>query len=141
MLFPQYSLLIKFDGKRVPSRKFFSPTGFHGWDYLNSQYQGEKAFYVDNSTPNPLFAVTSIAYLRGWNRALINFESGLHCKQSSHKVAMKYRNLPGVASVYRDEYQVRTWILYRVFFFLWIQSRGFKSAILRSFKQFFVLFA
>lgn len=84
----KYSLLIKFDGKRVPSKKFFSPMGFHGWDYLNSQYQ-----------------VTSIAYLRGWNRALINFESGLHCKESSHKVAMKYKNLPGVVSVYRDEYQ------------------------------------
>ena len=102
-------MLIKFDGKRVPSRKFFSPTGFHGWDYLNSQYQGEKAVYVDSCTPTSLFPVTSIAYLRGWNRALINFESGLHCKQSSHKVAMKYRNLPGVASVYRDEYQVRTY--------------------------------
>ena len=113
-LFPQYSLLIKFDGKRVPSRKFFSPTGFHGWDYLNSQYQGEKAFCADSCTPNPVFPVTSIAYLRGWNRALINFESGLHCKQSSHKVAMKYRNLPGVASVYRDEYQVRTWKLYNI---------------------------
>ena len=36
----KYSLLIKFDGKRVPSKKFFSPMGFHGWDYLNSQYQG-----------------------------------------------------------------------------------------------------
>ena len=53
-----------------------------------------------------LFPVTSIAYLRGWNRALVNFESGLHCKESSHKVAMKYNQLPGVVSVYRDEYQV-----------------------------------
>ena len=57
--------------------------------------------------PDSVFvSVTSIAYLRGWNRALVNFESGLHCKESSHKVAMKYKNIPGVVSVYRDEYQV-----------------------------------
>ena len=31
--------------------------------------------------------------------------------------------------------------IYRVFFFLWIQSGGCKSAILRSFMLFFVLFA
>ena len=49
--------------------------------------------------------VSSISYLRGWNRALLSFESGLHCKESSHSVAMKYNNLPGVVSVYRDEYQ------------------------------------
>ena len=49
--------------------------------------------------------VSSISYLRGWNRALLNFESGLHCKESSHSVAMKYKELPGVVSVYRDEYQ------------------------------------
>ena len=30
---------------------------------------------------------------------------------------------------------------YRVFFFLWIQSGGCKTAILRSFKQYFLLFA
>ena len=29
-----------------------------------------------------------------------------------------------------------SFLLYRVFFFLWIQSGGCKSAILRSFKQF-----
>ena len=40
----KYSLLVKFDGKRVPSKKFFSPAGFHGWDYLNAQYQGEETF-------------------------------------------------------------------------------------------------
>jgi len=84
----KYSLLVKFDRKRVPSRKFFYPTGFHSWDNLNGQYQ-----------------VSSISYLRGWDRALLTFESGLHCKESSHSVAMKYKNLPGVVSVYRDEYQ------------------------------------
>ena len=30
---------------------------------------------------------------------------------------------------------------YRVFFFLWIQSGGCKSAILRSFEQYFLLLA
>lgn len=84
----KYSLLVKFDKHRVPSKKFFNPQGFHSWDDINSQYQ-----------------VGSIAYLRGWNRALIHLESGLHCKVSSHQVAMKYKNLPGVISVFRDEYQ------------------------------------
>ena len=55
-------------------------------------------------------SVGSIAYLRGWNRALIHLESGLHCKATSHTVAMKYKNLPGVISVFRDEYKVQ--ILY-----------------------------
>ena len=40
----KYSLLVKFDGKRVPSKKFFSPAGFHSWDYLNAQYQGKETF-------------------------------------------------------------------------------------------------
>ena len=43
----KYSLLLKFDGSRVPSKKFFSPTGFHGWDYLNSQYQGRFLLKLD----------------------------------------------------------------------------------------------
>ena len=102
----KYSLLVKFDGKKVPSRKFFYPTGFHSWDDLNGQYQGElkTVLRVEASLINSL-SVSGVSYLRGWNRALINFESGLHCKESSHKVAMKYNNLPGVVSVYRDEYQ------------------------------------
>ena len=50
-------------------------------------------------------SVSSISYLRGWNRALLSFESGLHCKESSHAVARQYSSLPGVVSVYRDEYQ------------------------------------
>ena len=37
------------------------------------------------------------------------------------------------ASAYRYLF---TYYKYRVFFFLWIQSRGCKSAILRSFEQF-----
>ena len=36
----KYSLLVKFDKYRVPSKKFFNPQGFHNWDDLNNQYQG-----------------------------------------------------------------------------------------------------
>ena len=36
----KYSLLVKFDKHRVPSKKFFNPQGFHSWDDINSQYQG-----------------------------------------------------------------------------------------------------
>ena len=37
----KYSLLVKFDKYRVPSKKFFNPQGFHSWDDINSQYQGK----------------------------------------------------------------------------------------------------
>jgi hypothetical protein len=38
----RFSLLVKFDRDRVPSKKFFSPQGFHYWDELNTQYQGNQ---------------------------------------------------------------------------------------------------
>jgi len=84
----KYSLLVKFDKDRVPAKRFFHPLGFHAWDKLNNQYQ-----------------VTSISYLVGWNRALLHFQSGLHCKESSRAMAVKYRSIPGIFSVFRDEYQ------------------------------------
>jgi hypothetical protein len=48
----RFSLLVKFDRDRVPSKKFFSPQGFHYWDELNSQYQG--SFYRLTSSGLPL---------------------------------------------------------------------------------------
>jgi len=84
----KYSLLVKFERDRVAAKRFFHPLGFHGWDALNNQYQ-----------------VTSISYLTGWSRALLRFQSGLHCKESSQAVAIKYRSVPGILSVFRDQYQ------------------------------------
>lgn len=86
----KYSLLIKFDKleDRVPAKRFFHPLGFHNWDKLNNQYQ-----------------VTSVSYLVGWNRALLHFQAGLHCKEPSLAVAVKYKHLHGVLDVFRDEYQ------------------------------------
>jgi hypothetical protein len=44
-------LLVKFDRDRVPSKKFFSPQGFHYWDELNSQYQGSSYCLTSSGLP------------------------------------------------------------------------------------------
>lgn len=83
-----YSMLVKFDADRVRGKKFFSPEGYHNWDDLNDEYQ-----------------VRNIGYLRGWNRAILDFSSGLHCKESTNEVGLRYKRTFGISAVYRDEYQ------------------------------------
>ena len=34
--------------------------------------------------PDDICPVTSVSYLVGWNRALLHFQAGLHCKVSKY---------------------------------------------------------
>ena len=45
--------------------------------------------------------MTSISYLVGWNRALLHFQSGLHCKVSSTISALHFRISPLLTSFHQ----------------------------------------
>ena len=59
-----FSAMIRFYHGQVPSKNFFSLMhGYNNWAFLNNEYQ-----------------VPQIHFVRGWNRALLNFEGGLTCR-------------------------------------------------------------
>uniref|UniRef100_A0A0K2SZH6 Uncharacterized protein n=1 Tax=Lepeophtheirus salmonis TaxID=72036 RepID=A0A0K2SZH6_LEPSM len=83
---PGESLMIRFFKGEIPQKDFFSPKGgYHNWSFLNNEYQA-----------------IGIHYLRGWNRALLDFETGLHCRENMPQISDRYQGLPGVRFVYTD---------------------------------------
>ena len=80
--------MVRFYRGEVNPKGFFSvTTGYKNWDFLNNDYQ-----------------VNSIHYLRGWNRARIDFEGGLECKENIGSIAKRYYKLPSVRLVYLDTF-------------------------------------
>ena len=80
--------MIQFFRGEVHPKGFFSAIdGYNHWDSLNNDYQ-----------------VDSIHYLRGWNRARLDFEGGLQCKENIADIATKYYNLQKVRKVYLDTF-------------------------------------
>ena len=81
-------MMVRFYRGEVHPKGFFSAThGYRNWDFLNSEYQ-----------------VNSIHYLRGWNRARIDFKGGFECKESTGSIAKRYSELPSVNLVYLDTF-------------------------------------
>ena len=82
------SIMIRFFRGEVHPKGFFSATeGYKYWDSLNNDYQ-----------------VDSIHYLRGWNRARLDFEGGLQCKENIGSIAKRYWNLQNVRLVFLDTF-------------------------------------
>lgn len=82
------SIMVRFFRGEVNPKGFFAPiTGYSKWDFLNNEYQ-----------------VNSIHYLRGWNRARLDFEGGLECKSNIGSIAKKYWDLQNVQLVYLDTF-------------------------------------
>ena len=78
--------MIRFFPADIPVKNFFSLSkGYSNWDSLNNEYQS-----VDTR------------FVRGWNRALVDFAGGLTCADSHAAIAARYQSLPGVRSVYLD---------------------------------------
>ena len=81
-------MMVRFYRGEVQPKGFFSAVhGYSNWDSLNNEYQ-----------------VNSIHYLRGWNRARIDFEGGIACKENIGSIAKRYWNLPHVRLVYLDTF-------------------------------------
>ena len=103
--FPPYSfsVMIRFFPDEIPTKSFFSSkSGYHKWDYLNSEYQ-----------------VQAIHFFRGWNRALLDFAGGINCRESIKSIGQRYQSLPSVSFVYLD---MKNECRYESFFF--IQFKG-----------------
>ena len=80
--------MVRFHRGEVHPKGFFSAiSGYNKWDFLNNDYQ-----------------VNSINYLRGWNRARLDFEGGLECKENIGSIGMRYKKLLNVRSVYLDTF-------------------------------------
>lgn len=81
-----FSLMIRFFKGEINTRKFFSPKfGYRNWESLNNEHQ-----------------VRTIHYIKGWNRALLDFEGGIACRENQRSIAKRYQNLPSVRFVYLD---------------------------------------
>ena len=80
--------MVRFYKGEVHPKGFFSAiNGYNYWDFLNNEYQ-----------------VNSIHYLRGWNRARLDFEGGLECKKTIGNIAKDYWKLRNVRLVYLDTF-------------------------------------
>ena len=44
----------------------------------------------------------AIHSFRGWNRALLDFAGGIHCRESSRSIAERYQALPKIQFIYLD---------------------------------------
>ena len=78
--------MIRFFPDEIPQKSFFSSkSGYHKWNYLNSEYQ-----------------VQAIHFFRGWSRALVDFAGGINCRESIKSIGQRYQSLPSVNFVYLD---------------------------------------
>ena len=88
VLLSSLSIMVRFFKGEVQPKGFFSAIhGYNKWDFLNNDYQ-----------------VNSIHYLQGWNRARLDFEGGLECKENIGSIAKKYWDLQNVRLVYLDTF-------------------------------------
>ena len=77
--------MLRFFRGEIQPRGFFSQSGYTNWDFLNNEYQAK-----------------AIHFLRGWNRALIDFAGGISCREGERSIAERYQSLPSVRFVYLD---------------------------------------
>lgn len=86
--------MIRFFPHEIPQKSFFSTkSGYSNWDFLNNEYQAQ-----------------SIHFYRGWNRALVDFAGGIHCRESIRSIGQRYQTLPSVYFVYLDLQNECRWV-------------------------------
>ena len=70
----------------------------------------EAMFFKVNKVEQKLFSPNgglfylpkAIHSFRGWNRALLDFAGGIHCRESSRSIAERYQALPKIQFIYLD---------------------------------------